>query len=454
MIKERPERSIVGTRPVHGFSVAHTAESANHELLLRILVSRSFARCERLSALLKYVCHMTFKGRDADLNEQRIGQAVFGRSLDYDTSIDGIVRTQASRLRQRLELYFEEEGTEEPVRVMIPKGGYVPVFMPRLAVQEMGPSAPLEGGQSPAADEASSDSVSTASTSISQIFSWILCGVMALALAMVLYRHPAGVVGVDSSLPHPLWSQMFSPQHATLEVPGDSGLVLFHRFNDQSISLNDYLLGGYRSDTASPSEHGLVSETRAVRTDLANRRYTSIVDLDAAVTLTQIAQSRHSALQVRYARDLRPNDLKSGNVILLGAFEANPWVELFERRMNFRLENNYRSHIFSVINSSPNGGEPGRWESVATDPQRMVYGIVAYEPNLSGSGNALIVEGTSMAGTEAAWDFVSDDAALLPFLKKIQHSDGRVPYFELVLGTQSMGSSAVHSNLIAWRILN
>ena len=80
--------------------------------------------------------------------------------------------------------------------------------------------------------------------------------------------------------------------------------------------------------------------------------------------------------------------------------------------------------------------------------------IVAYAPNLSGNGNALIVEGTAMAGTEAAWDFVSDDTALLPFLKKIQHADGRVPYFELLLGTQSMGASAVHSSLIAWRTHN
>jgi hypothetical protein len=63
-----------------------------------------------------------------------------------------------------------------------------------------------------------------------------------------------------------------------------------------------------------------------------------------------------------------------------------------------------------------------------------------------------MIEGTSMAGTEAAWDFVSDDSELLPFLRPIQRPDGRIPHFELVLGTQSMSSSAVHSNLLAWRI--
>lgn len=138
--------------------------------------------------------------------------------------------------------------------------------------------------------------------------------------------------------------------------------------------------------------------------------------------------------------------------MLLGAFEANPWLELFERNMNFLLRNNYKTNTFSVINQSPHPGEPAAWQSKQDDPQRRVYGIVAFTPNLSDSGNALLVEGTSMAGTEAAWDFVSDDAELLPFLKKIQRPDGSLPHFELVLGTQNMSSSAVHSSLLAWRL--
>jgi hypothetical protein len=97
-------------------------ETAHRELVSRIISSPTFARSERLCALLSYICDMALKGREGELNEQKIGQAVFGRAPDYDSSIDGIVRTQASRLRQRLELYFEQEGAEEPIRVVIPKG--------------------------------------------------------------------------------------------------------------------------------------------------------------------------------------------------------------------------------------------------------------------------------------------------------------------------------------------
>ena len=105
------------------------------ELLQRIVASPTFIRSERLCSLLTYVCEMALKGRGAEINEQKIGQAVFGRSQDYDSTIDGIVRTQASRLRQRLEQYFREEGAEEPVQVVIPRGGYVPVFEARSIIK-------------------------------------------------------------------------------------------------------------------------------------------------------------------------------------------------------------------------------------------------------------------------------------------------------------------------------
>jgi hypothetical protein len=89
---------------------AQESVASHRALIERIIASPAFVRSERLCSLLTYVSEMTFKGRGAELNEQKIGQAVFGRSRDYDSTIDGIVRTQASRVRQRLDQYFREEG--------------------------------------------------------------------------------------------------------------------------------------------------------------------------------------------------------------------------------------------------------------------------------------------------------------------------------------------------------
>lgn len=454
MNKEKRERVEDPPWSTRTASATAWPELAHRELVSRIVISPTFARSERLSTPLTYVCDMALKGRNRELNEQRIGHAVFGRSPDYDSSVDGIVRTQASRLRQRLDLYFEQEGVEESVRIVIPKGGYVPVFMPRQSAEESrNVTSQLQAATSTALPLPASDSVSAAPHPKGQSLPWTLCILLFGAIAVLLMRdHIKSMAETASVPPHPLWSQIFSPQRPTLEVPGDSGLVLSHVFDGRNVPLNEYLLGDYRNANVNFSGRPLSPEMRLLRAEVTNRRYTSIVDLEAAATLDQISTLAHSSLQIRYARDLRPNDLKNGNVILIGVFEANPWIELFERNMNFILHNNYKTRVFSVVNRRPQADEPSHWDSIWDDPQHKVYGVVAFTPNLSEYGNPLLIEGTSMAGTEAAWDFISDDSELLPFLKKIQRPDGKIPHFELVLLTQNM--SAVHSSLLAWRTIN
>jgi hypothetical protein len=431
----------------------HQPQLAQRELVDRIVSSPTFARSAKLCTLLTHLCDMTFRGRDNELSEQTIGRAVFGRSPDYDSSVDGIVRTQASRLRQRLDLYYEQEGAEEKIRLVIPKGGYVPVFAPRRVAEET-PSGHSASHLLPTEHPTPhfSAQVVAPSRSAGALLPWALCGVLAIAVVVTLalnFRRSAGIPPAQ----HPLWSQMFEKGRQTLVIPADSGLVLSHVFDQRTISLSEYIIGDYRSPNGTPPDPSMSSAMRGLRTDFNGRRYTSIVDLEAAVKLAGIAQAAQNNLQVRYARDVRPNDLKDGNVILIGAAEANPWDELFERNMNFVLKNDYKARVFSVFNRVPQAGEAARYDSVDGDPQHQVFGVVAFVPNLSGNGNALIIEGTSMAGTEAAWDFVSDDTELLPFLKKIQRNHGKIPHFELLLSTQSMGASAVHINLLAWRVM-
>jgi hypothetical protein len=380
-----------------------------------------------------------------EINEQKIGEAVFGRPRNYDSSIDGIVRTQASRLRQRLELYFSEEGLDEAIRIVIPRGGYVPVFEPRLTpvvpmltptVVPEQPAGPLEV-QGAFWDRRSA------------VIAWSLVAILLVAIVTILLG--ARTKGQVARTPvHPLWSQIFAAEQRTLEVPGDSGLVMWQGLVGKRVGLAEYLNGDYRTNLLPRS----LTTLQDAAVDMGGRRYTSIVDLEAAKSLSLMAQSAQSKLEVRYARDVRPNDLKQGNVILVGAAEANPWVELFEHNMNFVFFNDRVGKTFSVINREPRGGEPRQWDSHYTDVQHRVYAVVAFLPNLGGNGNALILEGTSMAGTESAWDFVSDDSQLLPFLKRIQRANGMVPHFELVLGTNNMSGSAVKNTVLAWRTTN
>jgi len=425
--------------------------NGQRDLLGRILVSPTFARSERLCTLLSYVCDMTFKGREAEINEQRIGHAVFGRSEDYDSSIDGIVRTQASRLRQRLELYFQQEGANESIRLVIPRGGYVPIFESRSTLQ-IPFATPLPSTSLTVPTDPPPTIIEPRGSA--QWFPWTLCALLFLAVVLLAVREHRLALAAAIPAPHPLWSHLLVAGQPTLVVPADSGLVLYHNVSGRAVGLNEYLQGTYRDQRLPAMGYRPDATLTDWLTNLAGRRYTSMVDLNAVDNLERLAHIRQSELQVRYARDVRPNDLKSGNTVLFGASEANPWVELYERNMNFVFYNNYKTNVFSVINRFPKPNEPRQWDSVWNDPQRRVFCLIAYVPSLAGNGNALIIEGTSMSGTEGAWDFVSDDAQLLPFLKKIQHHDGSIPHFELLLGNQNMNASAVQSQLLAWRVVD
>jgi hypothetical protein len=73
-----------------GASLGTSMTDPRRELVDRITASPLFSKSERMSSLLIYICDIALDGREADISEQKIGAALFGRSVDYDSAIDGI----------------------------------------------------------------------------------------------------------------------------------------------------------------------------------------------------------------------------------------------------------------------------------------------------------------------------------------------------------------------------
>jgi hypothetical protein len=415
------------------------------ELVERIVVSATFIKSPRLCSILLFVCELSLLGRDDEISELNIGATVFGRAHNYDPSIDGIVRSHASRLRHRLEQYFNEEGAAETLRLSIPKGGYVPLFeqkrltWPTEAAELASPltSATLDG---PASSEAQ----------LNRRLLWLLSVALVVACACIFYLLAASRSHTenaqDAMASHPFWRHFFSASRPTLVVCSDTGLTILDNLTGHNISLADYLNGDYRAHiTPLP---GISTETAQI---LTAHRYTSIVDTEIVSKLYRLAGESAKGLQVRYSRDLRPNDLKRSAVILLGTQEGTPWIELFQDRLNFHVQHNHQWGSFSVTNRSPRNGEFARYDCVSSDPAHKVYGLVAFLPDLTDFGPVLILEGTSMAGTESAADFVFDDARFLPFLHKVQRPNGSLPYFELLIQSSNMNGNASNSEVVGYR---
>ncbi|RWE37506.1 MAG: hypothetical protein EOS79_24795 [Mesorhizobium sp.] len=107
---------------------ATPAAPAVRETLERLLASETFGRSERARRLLRYLVEREQAGEGDRLKGLSIAMDVFGKDGDFDASTDAVVRVQAGRLRELLEHYFANEGIAEPVRIAIPRGGYVPSY--------------------------------------------------------------------------------------------------------------------------------------------------------------------------------------------------------------------------------------------------------------------------------------------------------------------------------------
>lgn len=104
-------------------------DAAVREELGRVLASETFLTSPMLSAFLRYVVEETLAGRDDRLKAYSIAVGALGRPDDFDANENPLVRVQARRLRHALQRHYEARGGDVPLRIDLPLGTYVPVFV-------------------------------------------------------------------------------------------------------------------------------------------------------------------------------------------------------------------------------------------------------------------------------------------------------------------------------------
>jgi len=102
--------------------------AAKQSELNAVLESREFLRSPALARLLKYLCEKTFQGKIHEIKEFSIATEVFGKDQNFGERRDSLVRVEVSRLRRRLQHYYETEGSDHALRIVIKAGAYRPEF--------------------------------------------------------------------------------------------------------------------------------------------------------------------------------------------------------------------------------------------------------------------------------------------------------------------------------------
>ena len=105
------------------------------EQLQRILLSPEFHATDQQRSFLQFVITETLAGRNQEIKGYTVATRVFGRKDDFDQATDPIVSIQANKLRRALERYYLVEGLQDPIRIDIPKGAYVPTFREQIGME-------------------------------------------------------------------------------------------------------------------------------------------------------------------------------------------------------------------------------------------------------------------------------------------------------------------------------
>jgi TolB-like protein len=94
----------------------------------RILADPHFASSEVLRKFLRFIVTETIEGRSNCLKEYTIALKVLNKPKTFKPKENCIVRIHAVRLRKALQNYFSGPGSLDEIRIILPKGNYVPVF--------------------------------------------------------------------------------------------------------------------------------------------------------------------------------------------------------------------------------------------------------------------------------------------------------------------------------------
>lgn len=448
---------------VLGVGMPGGTEDPRWQLALRIAASGLLGRSSLLSDFLLYIVDRCIRGRTDEITEQRIGVIVFGRTEGYDPNDDNIVRSYARKLRKRIEEYFDTEGREETLRLEIPRGGYTPIFSDTLQISAETDDSAAAGYPEPEESGISQPAVSERLEVISPILQDIshrapgnfritlgmvlalLMGVL-LGVGIMLLKHSRLIESRQEALSRALWSQLFSRDRDTFIVPSDDGLVIMQRLIERPVPLTEYVNGSYRNTVRMDGDPGAKEILK-----LGGRRFTSVVDLDFATRLAQLREVVPGRMMIRYAHDLRMDDLRAGNAILIGSDEANPWIELFRPQLYFRFRFDPDPDKPSgFVNLYPRPGEAAIYTTKGREDR--TYGIIAYLPNLSNTGHVLIAAGLNTAGTEAAAAFLLDPSSMMPTLRRARTASGTLQPFELLVGAGDVATNASTPHIVLERI--
>jgi hypothetical protein len=392
------------------------------ECVTAVLASRTFQRAHTLRTLLDYL----WKHRDELLCEYAIATDALRRNQDFDPKIDATVRVQISRLRQRLDKYYEAEGGDCRQRITIPLGSH---HLEILAVDET--AIDIAKPMIVAAPTPKGNRVT--------LLLAIACGALVIlsgVLGLQLLRISKETAPNRTAISNWFWKAFFKDGRGTRVILPTPTFFSWHIHANRpaaSVMFRDTDINDFGDRAKSESITKL--ERSYGRPTLA-QSYTVTSDTFAAIRLSQYLDRGGFETTATSSASAPLEMLDHENVIALGTWGTLSPLQPFLDRMTFQLI----EHEQSVINKRPAAGEPARMDQVVESPARGTWlGVIAVLPGQSRQTQLLIL---ASRHTAALVSFLTSVDGLAQ-LQNLWRLKGSPEYYEVVVAAEMDGETLV-----------
>jgi len=381
----------------------------------RILQSKVFRTSGVLRHLLAYLVERCLAGEGDSLKEYSIGIDALGKPESFDPRQESVVRMHTARLRQKLTEYYRTEGSEDPILLDLPKGGFKVTFEVRKSIPEV--AAP----------------VAPARWSMREIglASALLMAVLVAAFAFVTHRAaPEAGASFTPELKE-IWSPLISSNRRIVvciatplfvDVPG------FGELRDSSVNDWDNVMGS----------KGLASVEKALDAGMSapSWDYTEVGTATGAFLLGQFLAPLRQSVLIKRANLLSWPEIADDNVVFLGPPAG------IHQAGDIPMDAQMILEPAGIRNLHPRAGEPA---FLADSPGRngeesgLSHALISRIPAMNGHGAILMLSGNQIAGVMASVQALTDPALARMLVTKLKETSGTMPrYFQAALTVKSM----------------
>lgn len=446
------------------------------QILANIFKSKQFVHAPKKQKFIQLICDYYLNGQAHELNEYLIGRDVFDRDDSYNPAADPIVRVGAHDIRKKLELYYQNEGANDEIRLVVPLGSYEPVFVRQTPSLTVPPTTVVTANDvAERTEKADIELPLMAVKPASRIpdksnkWFWLMSGLAVLFLLISL-----GLLGVNRWLQQelarslvrqtkenqaagPVWEPFLNNAAPTIIIL--SNPTVYRSANEadpEVLSKKGIPLTAEqaRELTSITGSRLPVMPDQTMRLVPAINMYTGIGEAVGAYRLAGLLQSSGEQTVLKQSRNIGPEDLKQSDVILLGSVYSNQWSKPLSLNENFV----YSKHG-TIENLDPHPGEQREYKPVFDTRSGLLvedYALISVTPGVAGDHTIMVLAGLYSEGTQAAAEFVTTGNSLQELNQHLQQAAGKAGmprYYQAMLKVRVENAFPTKTTLTAFREL-